>query len=806
MIGQARDFAYARNGGILQDKPVTGYPIGAEPNSFEAWFRPSGGGIVISRGGNWQAGRVIIGFSVLGINVDCYGCGVSSTNRLALDQWYHVIHTYDKGESRLYINGKFENASRHELHMPDKYWMAMGCYAGNLGSYAGKIDEVRVSKVARSADWISMQYENQKPLQTLLGHLVRPGDKLAVSQQKMTVMEGTTATVTAQAGDAQKVYWILKDGEQETVAAVDTFAFTFVAGRVAGDKPLTLRLKAVYPNTVKTLDIPILVKEDIPEPAFTLKAPAEWDGRKTIELTPEITNLSAMQAKDAGKLDYDWRLSPNLAVIKQITPGKLTLKRAQNSGPLAVTLAIRNGGTETTRTIAIQVQEPRKKDAWVERVPVKDEKPVDNQFYARDDNNEGTLFYNGSLTDNTADTVFLKIYADEVLYKKETRKLAADKSYAFTVKLKPGLIKYRVEFGTQNGNPETILQTVTNLVCGDAYLISGQSNAVASEAVNPYFSEWIRSYGNQWGVASCQGGGQRIRIGYWGVELARQLMETYKIPICILNGAVGGTIIEAHRRNPGNPLNPGTLYGQLLARVTKAGLTHGIRGFFWHQGENDQGSAGSSGLYGWQTYQDYFMDLSAAWKEDCPNIQNYYVFQIWPNACMMGVNESGDMLREVQRTLPNLYSNLKIMSTLGINPEGGCHYPAEGYAVMAHLISGVVEQDNYGKSFPGSMTAPNLKAAAFTSDKRDEITLEFDQPLVWNPKATKEFYLDGAAGKVVSGTVSGKIVTLKLIAGSTAKRITYVIGRSWSQANLLSGTNGIAALTFCNVPLSDAKH
>ena len=76
--------------------------------------------------------------------------------------------------------------------------------------------------------------------------------------------------------------------------------------------------------------------------------------------------------------------------------------------------------------------------------------------------------------------MFLKVYADDKLIKTESQKLAADKTYAFAVKLKPGLIKYKVEFGTKTGGAETVLQTVTNLVCGDAYLIDGQSNAEAT--------------------------------------------------------------------------------------------------------------------------------------------------------------------------------------------------------------------------------------------------------------------------------------------------------------------------------------
>jgi hypothetical protein len=86
------------------------------------------------------------------------------------------------------------------------------------------------------------------------------------------------------------------------------------------------------------------------------------------------------------------------------------------------------------------------KDAWAQRTPDKDEKPVDNQFYARDDKNEGTLYYNGTLTE-AADSVFLKLYADDKLIKTESRTPKADKTYAFAVKLKAGLIKYKVEFG-----------------------------------------------------------------------------------------------------------------------------------------------------------------------------------------------------------------------------------------------------------------------------------------------------------------------------------------------------------------------
>jgi hypothetical protein len=49
--------------------------------------------------------------------------------------------------------------------------------------------------------------------------------------------------------------------------------------------------------------------------------------------------------------------------------------------------------------------------------------------------------------------------------------------------------------------------------------------------------------------------------------------------------------------------------------------------------------------------------------------------------------------------------------------------------------------------------------------------------------------------------VAGKVVTLQLTAPSTAQKLTYLDSKSWSQSNLLRGENGIAALTFCEVPI-----
>jgi hypothetical protein len=813
MIGKALNFVYGRPG-VIGGENITNYPAGNSPSSTEVWFKDNKlpgpwGSRFVCWGVEGSGSKLLIGvLSPLHIS-----CGVECPGPVALNQWYHVVHTYETdGSQKAYVNGQLAASAKSIMDFKNPCRMYVANWYRNWESDCD-VDEVRISKVTRSADWIRLTYQNQQPLQTLVGTLPQPGNEFSVAAAAITVDEGKSATVTANAGGARKLYWMVKRDGAETVVAVDQNTYTIDAGRVVADTSSILRFKAVYADGVRTKDIPVTVKETIPEPVFTLKAPAKWNGRDAIEVVPEITNLTAMKAAGAGELHYAWTVSGG-AVIKETACDRLLLKRSQFSGPLTVKAVIHNGGATREATTSLQVTEPTS-DPWLPRTPGKDEKPEDGQFYARDDMNEGTLYYNGTL-DQPADSVFLNVYADDKLVKTETAKPTAEMSYALTAKLKPGLIKYKVEFGTKSGATATVVQTVTNLVCGDAFLIDGQSNALATdtgEKSPPETSEWIRSYGkpegdpkgprkNLWCNPVWKAEkGEKAELGYWGMELAKRLVASRKMPVFIINGAVGGSRIDQHQRNDAEPADPSTIYGRMLWRVRQARLTHGIRAVLWHQGENNQGMAGPTGDHDWKSYQQYFVDMSAAWKQDFPNIRHYYIFQIWPGACSMG---DGNMIREMQRTLPRLYSNMDVMPTLGIKPPGTCHYPLAGWAEFATLMQPLIERDIYGKKPAESITSPNLRKASYANAAKDTITLEFDQPVIWLDALANQFTLDGEKDKVASGAVKGNVITLKLKAPCAARKITYP-GPNWNQNDLIFGTNGITALTFCDVPLEIAK-
>jgi len=815
IVGPARHFPGGK--GVFCGDAITNLPAGSADHSTAAWFRSEvSNGRVFGWGTEAAQGKVIMNFrSPPHARMECYfsGADVAGATRLAKSQWVHVVHTYTKGESLLYVNGALDGTTRTDsaplkIASPARMWIG-GWY--DHYDFAGDVDEVRVSGVVRSAAWAKLEYENQKPLQTLVGHLVRPGDGFAVSPAALELDEGASAAVTARAGGALKVDWILARGGQERVVATDTFRCPFDAGRVTGDERATLRFRAVYPDLTKTIDIPIGIRETIPDPVVTLDAPATWDGRERIEVVPRISNLAAIESTRSGPLNVHWQ-TEGMALVKEPLADRLVLERSQNSGRLVVTARIDNGGTPVEATTEIVVTEPDV-DPWIEPPLDVDaeEKPVDRQFYARNGANVGTLRLRGRL-DTRADSLFLDLFADDRLVDTTSLEPDADGHYAFAIPLEPGLVRYRVEFGSITAGTRTVLHTADDLLCGDAFVIDGQSNAVASdwgaERVDDRPQPWIRSFGSMegglepgWGDAVRRDGG-RHQIGYWGIDLARHLVDTHGIPVCILNGAVGGTRIDQHLPNPDDRTDPATIYGRLLARIRAARLTHGIRAVLWHQGEADQGADGPDGGYGSETYRATFHELAACWKRDLPNLGHTFLFQIWPNACSQGGTPASDRLRDIQRTLPRDFARMSVMSTLGIRPEGGCHYPAAGYAEMARLMAPLVDRDCYGTVFAEPVTAPDLLAARYAGPGRDEIVLEFGQPVVWEAATVSELRLDGEPGKVLSGRASGATLRLAVAPGSTAATITYLVDRQWHPDRVLRGTNGIAALSFHAVPIA----
>lgn len=91
----------------------------------------------------------------------------TSTSTVSTISFSYVVVTYDGANIRTYINGAADGAATAATGAPDSsnYGFAVGLidpFGGGGQPFTGPIDEPRFANVARSADWIAAEYNNQK--------------------------------------------------------------------------------------------------------------------------------------------------------------------------------------------------------------------------------------------------------------------------------------------------------------------------------------------------------------------------------------------------------------------------------------------------------------------------------------------------------------------------------------------------------------------------------------------------------------------------------------------------------------------
>jgi len=442
--------------------------------------------------------------------------------------------------------------------------------------------------------------------------------------------------------------------------------------------------------------------------------------------------------------------------------------------------------------------------------------PQDYQFFPRDSNNEASILVRGSVSQVGFDTIQLSLYRDQTLVSKIAYLLQYDSlnkaNFQLSTNIKAELANYAIEISLIQDSKDSLIARRVNLVAGDVYLISGQSNSIFGG--NPYNNSFIRTFGKNyslnksdtnWTIASAVGYGGGPDIGAWGMDLAKSIVENYNIPVCILNGGVGGTSIQQHQRNDMNPALPANIYGSLLYRALKSNLSHAAKAIFWYQGESNGSTA----------YFDNFKALYDDWKTDYPNVQKVYVVQIH-HGCGAGDHAA---LREIQRRLPETFSNVELISTMGLPGHDGCHYTLEGYLRLAKTIIPLVQKDFYQGPNEPAMYPPTIKQAYFSKQDFSEISLEFKNelaPLVL-PADTmingiqislKDYFaLDEQWKQINQVRADGNKIILELKTPGQVKTISYLPEVNYHDINTvyqgpyLMNQHQLGALCFDKFPI-----
>jgi hypothetical protein len=175
--------------------------------SVSAWIRPDAlGGNRVIFGSHWGSFN---GWSlrIAGANLALERLGPNTTYNsgvaVTASQWAAVAAVYDSADDvTFYINGvAVSTISGTDPATPSTQPWSIGANTGD--NFDGIIDEVQVSQIARSSNWIWAAYQNTMSNSTFVcpGTLLGPGDLLILGTNGASIASGSTATSEANGTD-----------------------------------------------------------------------------------------------------------------------------------------------------------------------------------------------------------------------------------------------------------------------------------------------------------------------------------------------------------------------------------------------------------------------------------------------------------------------------------------------------------------------------------------------------------------------------------------------------------------------------
>jgi hypothetical protein len=180
MIGRAKSFDGSSQYYVLNNSK-TGALNFSTPYTLSAWIKPTvvEAQYVVSKTG----GQYMLYFTSSGYNTDIpltiYNVSTDGTTQRVFspntgstysDAWHHVVGVVtDASNLLLYIDGSLASSSitTGSITWADSGSVFIGAQTYGYGFFTGIIDELEMSNVARSDNWVLLSYKNQQPIDSL---------------------------------------------------------------------------------------------------------------------------------------------------------------------------------------------------------------------------------------------------------------------------------------------------------------------------------------------------------------------------------------------------------------------------------------------------------------------------------------------------------------------------------------------------------------------------------------------------------------------------------------------------------------
>lgn len=457
--------------------------------------------------------------------------------------------------------------------------------------------------------------------------------------------------------------------------------------------------------------------------------------------------------------------------------------------------------------------------------------PSQMQLFPRNSQDSASVVFDGNVLSPGFDSISVEKYKNNVFMSRIKIDLVYNQGIApfnLTHIIHAELSEYKFKV-LVNSN---LVKTIDSIVCGDVYVVAGQSNAIEIRNTYTFTNEYCRTFGvltanynndnynpadTFWAKSRADIGGTTggiPNVGVWSLQLQKNIRDIYNLPTCLINGGRASGFLSIQLRNNSNPEDLTSIYGKLLYRVRKARVNNNVKSLIWYGGESDGYPAG---------YQNYLANWNIIynqWNQDYPGISRMFALQVRPG-CSSG--EDLDKLREKQRQIAALYNNIELFSTCGISEHYGCHHGMNGYIELGNFLFRNVAKKFYNGTDTVNILPPNIRVAYYSSN-HTKIKMLFDNSMVrgWpndtlygdvqfvNHSMKQYFYLNGVSGNVAGGSVSGDTLILNLVSPSSANRISYLpASRDHTDMQVFEGPflrnpRGLGALSFYDFPIQDS--
>lgn len=387
-------------------------------------------------------------------------------------------------------------------------------------------------------------------------------------------------------------------------------------------------------------------------------------------------------------------------------------------------------------------------------------RPYDFQFYPRNSFNQAEVLFSGQIAGrkNFRIKVIVKEYdfnSHPISCITATRYyiVSADINGHFNYKIaiESKMADFSFYYSLTDGIWEKI---ATNVVCGDTYLISGQSNGSADidtafeESINRdfsyknpdsigYFCRTFRrlkgindkDFKFDWGYSivkdkpiplyefPCYG------VGVWGLKLQHDLVKANNIPICVINDAVGGSGMYQHAILKDKPflfsIYPFEhLMGSMLSRLYLAGLQNNIKAIIWSNGEHE--------VYSEASFNQEFIPLYEACNKYLTGYERMYICQISSYIYKEAVIKR---ISEEQRVIGHSFNGIEVMTENGLGSKftkSPIHFTAESYLELGRRFFNLIDNEFYQTIKNPYILPPDIVCANL---RQDTVALIFNQLL-----------------------------------------------------------------------------